>query len=142
MNSQVLRAFICLKIQFETCSKQKQFEITKVIAHNAGTNSPKYVSMYCVIPIKTFDQNSKMNEHTFGFFFVWVSCSVSNFVVSYIYEQPHASCCDTNTFSHNFWGVQRKVAVHGAQRWYIAGENQILERIQKGLTREHIFLIR
>lgn len=43
------------------------------------------VPMYCVIPIKTFDQNSKMNEHTFGFFFVWVSCSVSNFVVSYIY---------------------------------------------------------
>ena len=64
--------------------------------HKGNSDDPEQIhqsmSMYCVIPIKTFDQNSKMNEHTFGFFFVWVSCSVSNFVVSYMNSHmPHAA---------------------------------------------------
>ena len=86
-----------------------------MIAHNAGTNSPKYVSMYCVIPIKTFDQNSKMNEHTFGFFFVWVSCSVSNFVVSYIYMNSHMPHAVTPTPFLTTFGGFRKVVLW---RWY------------------------
>ena len=138
MNSQVLRIhFLQNSVwKIEIVWDHKSDTADHTTARNKFTKvCPVHTlwSMYCVIPIKTFDQNSKMNEHTFGFFFVWVS-----FLVLWR-EYKYEFTSSPHSFSSKF-SLKNRNSLR-SQKWYRRSHNgpeQIHQSMSSPYTMVHV----